>query len=68
MTLELELKAERNSGIKEGIKIGKQQGIKIGDLNARIELATSLLKENFSIEKIQELTKLDRKQIESCFS
>ena len=64
-------KLGRQEGIKEGrqegIKEGRQKGIKEGRQKGKygfgLEIAEKMLKDNFPIEKISELTGLSKKEI-----
>ena len=58
----------RLEGIKEGEKAGRKEGKKegklIGAMQSKIEIAKQMLKENFDIESIIRITKLDRRKVE----
>ena len=51
-------------GKKEGIKEGIKSGIKEGEQKAQIEIVQKMLKENFDIEIIKNITNLSIKEIE----
>ncbi|MBQ6099390.1 MAG: hypothetical protein IJL02_05950 [Methanobrevibacter sp.] len=61
------IKEGRQEGIKEGrqegIKEGRQEGIKEGRQEYKLEIVEKMLKDNYSIEKISELTGLSKKEI-----
>ena len=44
---------------------GKVEGLKEGKIQGKLEIAKQMLKENFDIDSIIKITKLDRKKIES---
>ena len=50
-------------GLEQGIQQGIQQGVSEGEKNAKIEIAEEMLKNNFSIEEIQKITRLSLEEI-----
>ena len=52
-------------GIQQGIQKGIQQGVSEGEKNAKIEIAVEMLKNNFSIEEIQKITRLSIEEIKN---
>ena len=50
---------------REGREEGRLEGIKEGKIRGKLEIAKQMLKENFDIDSIIKITKLDRKKIES---
>ena len=54
----------REEGRKEGEKTGRKEGKLIGAMQSKIEIAKQMLKENFDIESIIRITKLDRRKVE----
>ena len=50
-------------GLKEGEKKGKLEGLKEGEKKRTIEIASEMLKDNESIEKIMKYTGLTEKEI-----
>ena len=59
---------EYNKGIEDGeargIEIGEARGIEIGKHNTSLNFAKTMLKNNYSIDNIMEITGLSRKEIE----
>ena len=59
---------EYNKGIEDGeargIEIGKTRGIEIGKHNTSLNFAKTMLKNNYSIDNIMEITGLSREEIE----
>ena len=59
---------EYNKGIEDGeakgIEIGEARGIEIGKHNTSLNFAKTMLKNNYSIDKIMEITGLSREEIE----
>jgi predicted transposase/invertase (TIGR01784 family) len=53
----------KREGIKEGIEIGEEKGIKIGEANKQIEMAKNCLKNGLSIEMTMKLTGLTEDEI-----
>ncbi|MED4353803.1 Rpn family recombination-promoting nuclease/putative transposase [Schinkia azotoformans] len=51
----------KEEGIKEGIKVGKKEGKK----EALIEVAQSMLKDGYTVEQIERLTKLSKETIKN---
>ena len=55
---------EYNKGIEQGIEQGIAQGIEQGKLDTSLNFARNMLKNNYSIDSIMEITGLSREQIE----
>ena len=59
---------EYNKGIEDGeargIEIGEARGIEIGKHNTSLNFAKTMLKNNYSIDNIMEITGLSREEIE----
>ena len=59
---------EYNKGIEDGeargIEIGEARGIEIGEHNTSLNFAKTMLKNNYSIDNIMEITGLSREEIE----
>ena len=55
---------EYNKGIEQGIAQGIEQGIEQGKLDTSLNFARNMLKNNYSIDSIIEITGLSREQIE----
>ena len=59
---------EYNKGVEEGeargIEIGEARGVEQGKLTASLNFARNMLKNNYSIESIMEITGLSREEIE----
>ena len=51
-------------GERRGIEIGEARGIEIGKHNTSLNFAKTMLKNNYSIDKIMEITGLSREEIE----
>ena len=51
------LPVAQNSSGKEGIELGKEQGIEIGEKNAKRETALSLAEMGFPVERIAQVVK-----------
>ena len=51
-------------GERRGIEIGEARGIEIGKHNTSLNFAKTMLKNNYSIDNIMEITGLSRKEIE----
>ena len=51
-------------GEARGIEIGEARGIEIGKHNTSLNFAKTMLKNNYSIDKIMEITGLSREEIE----
>ena len=52
-------------GMQQGMQQGIQQGVSEGEKNAKIEIAVEMLKNNFSIEEIQKITRLSIEEIKN---
>ena len=63
-TIQQDNKRIYRRGKKDGIVEGIKQGISQGIMEKSIEIAKKLLKENFSKEKVANLTGLSEKEIE----
>ena len=50
---------------EEGIKIGEEKGIKIGELGKAKETAKRMLKKGFDLDTIVEITGLEPSQVEN---
>ena len=55
---------EYNKGIEQGIEQGIAQGIEQGKLDTSLNFARNMLKNNYSIDSIIEITGLSGEQIE----
>ena len=59
---------EYNKGVEEGkargVEIGEARGVEQGKLTASLNFARNMLKNNYSIESIMEITGLSRAEIE----
>ena len=51
-------------GERRGIEIGEARGIEIGKHNTSLNFAKTMLKNNYNIDNIMEITGLSRKEIE----
>ena len=51
-------------GERRGIEIGEARGIEIGKHNTSLNFAKTMLKNNYSIDNIMEITDLSREEIE----
>ena len=51
-------------GERRGIEIGETRGIEIGKHNTSLNFAKTMLKNNYSIDNIMEITGLSREEIE----
>ena len=51
-------------GERRGIEIGEARGIEIGKHNTSLNFAKTMLKNNYSIDNIMEITGLSREEIE----
>ena len=51
-------------GERRGIEIGEARGIEIGKHNTSLNFAKTMLKNNYSIDNIMEITGLSRDEIE----
>ena len=51
-------------GERRGIEIGEARGIEIGKYNTSLNFAKTMLKNNYSIDNIMEITSLSREEIE----
>ena len=51
-------------GEARGIEIGEARGIEIGKHNTSLNFAKTMLKNNYSIDNIMEITSLSREEIE----
>ena len=51
-------------GEARGIEIGEARGIEIGKHNTSLNFAKTMLKNNYSIDNIMEITGLSREEIE----
>src|SRR5690625_3610982 len=51
-------------GQKQGVEIGKKRGLEIGEKQTQEQIAMNMLKKDFDIELIAEVTGLSQKQIE----
>ena len=58
-----EARGERR-GIEIGEARGERRGIEIGKHNTRLNFAKTMLKNNYSIDNIMEITGLSREEIE----
>ena len=63
-----ERKAGREEGIEEGKKLGIEEGRRTGKLEEKRKVALEMLKKGLSIELIEEITELDRNEIEELSS
>ena len=59
------IRMAQREGREEGRMEGKLEGLKEGKIQGKLEIAKQMLKENFDIDSIIKITKLDRKKIES---
>ena len=59
---------EYNKGIEQGIAQGITQGIEQGKLDTSLNVAGNMLKNNYSIDSIIEITGLSGEQIERLLS
>ncbi|KEF39469.1 hypothetical protein M670_01237 [Schinkia azotoformans MEV2011] len=59
----------REEGVKKGIEVGKVEGKKEGKIEGKkealIEVAQSMLKDGFTVEQIERLTKLSKETIKN---
>ena len=51
-------------GERRGIEIGEARGIEIGKHNTSLNFAKTMLKNNYNIDNIMEITGLSREEIE----
>lgn len=51
-------------GLEKGLEKGKEEGLQEGEKKAKIALAVNLLKEQFPIEKVSELTELSEEELD----
>lgn len=61
---EKKIKNALEQGVQQGIEKGLQQGIEKGGFEKAVKMAKSMLKKNYAIEKIAELTDLSVELIE----
>ena len=52
-----EMRKEMETWYQEGIELGKEQGIEIGEKNAKRETALSLAEMGFHVERIAQVVK-----------
>jgi len=52
-------------GIKRGIKQGIEQGMNVGKKEEKIKIAKNMLKKNFDIDSISEITNLTKEEIKN---
>lgn len=57
------LKQGREQGVKQGIEQGIQQGVKQGTQKEKIEIVKKMLKSNFDVEVIANITELSVEKI-----
>ena len=56
---------EKNIARREGLKEGREEGLAEGELNAKINIAKKLLKDNYTIDEIVKLTELSKDQVKN---
>ena len=62
--IEYKTKQAKEEGIKEGLEQGISQGIEQGAKRRSEEIVKEMLKNNFTVEQIQKITKLTKEEIE----
>ena len=55
----------RREGLAEGRAEGHEAGLAEGELNAKINIAKKLLKDNYTIDEIVKLTELSKDQVKN---
>ena len=55
----------KKTGIEEGIKRGIKQGMNVGKKEEKIKIAKNMLKKNFDIDSISEITNLTKEEIKN---
>ena len=65
MTLEEEIKIQREYGLEEGLERGRAEGLERGAANEKREIAKEMLDDGMNIEKIAKFTGLSLTEIEA---